>query len=357
MYAIIGATGHIGSRIADLLLEKGVKVRGISRDERHLASFVKRGGEPAVGDLRDGAFLAKTFRGAEAVFAMIPPNIKAADLRADQNEIGASIAGALREAGVKWVVNLSSQGADLPSGSGPILGLRDQEERLNRLEGVNVLHLRPSYFMENLLMNIPLINEQGIAGSAVRGDLPFAMIACSDIADRAAERLLGRDFSGKQVEDLLGERDLSLNEAISVLGRRIGKPDLRYVQFPSDEAEKGLVAMGVGEDAARLFIEMSQALNEGRFAVTKNPADKGAFKTPSLYNSGSLAFYMHDGAFSKLSQVVAHYNQGGNPKDPNQSKLIFPLKLSAKEQSDLVAFLDSLTDKRLDAIGKPADLP
>lgn len=97
--------------------------------------------------------------------------------------------------------------------------------------------------------------------------------------------------------------------------------------------------------------------DEGRFAVTKNPADKGAFKTPSLYNSGSLAFYMHDGAFSKLSQVVAHYSQGGNPKDPNQDKLIFPLNLSKKEQSDLVAFLDSLTDKRLDAISKPADLP
>ena len=99
------------------------------------------------------------------------------------------------------------------------------------------------------------------------------------------------------------------------------------------------------------------ATDEGRFAVTKNPADKGAFKTPSLYNSGSLAFLMHDGAFSNLSQVVAHYNQGGNPKDPNQSKLIFPLKLSKKEQSDLIAFLNSLTDKSLDAISKPADMP
>lgn len=99
------------------------------------------------------------------------------------------------------------------------------------------------------------------------------------------------------------------------------------------------------------------ATDEGRFAVTKNPADKGAFKTPSLYNSGSLAFLMHDGAFSNLSQVVAHYNQGGNPKDLNQSKLIFPLKLSKKEQSDLIAFLNSLTDKSLDAISKPADMP
>jgi cytochrome c peroxidase len=99
------------------------------------------------------------------------------------------------------------------------------------------------------------------------------------------------------------------------------------------------------------------AEDEGRAAVTKNAEDKGAFKTPSLYNSGSFAFYMHDGAFSKLSQVVAHYNQGGDPKNPNQDKLIFPLNLSDKEQADLVAFLNSLTDKRLDAISPPADLP
>mgnify|MGYP005812398673 CR=1 FL=1 len=95
----------------------------------------------------------------------------------------------------------------------------------------------------------------------------------------------------------------------------------------------------------------------GRFEVTKNAADKGAFKTPTLYNSASLAFSMHNGAFSNLKQVVAHYNKGGDPKNTNQDKLIFPLNLNAKEQSDLIKFLGSLTDKRLDAITAPADLP
>lgn len=99
------------------------------------------------------------------------------------------------------------------------------------------------------------------------------------------------------------------------------------------------------------------AEDNGRFDVTKNAADKGAFKTPSLYNSGAFAFYMHDGVFSKLSQVVEHYNKGGDPKNANQDRLIFPLNLSDKEQSDLVAFLNSLTDKRLDEITAPADLP
>jgi len=222
-----------------------------------------------VGDLKNTAFLTAAFAGVDALFAMIPPNYTAPDFRVYQNEIGASISDAITRAGVKYVVNLSSQGAELPVGTGPIVGLHDQEERLNGLLGVNVLHLRPTYFMENLLMNIPLINEKGIAGSAVRGDRKFAMIATKDIAATVAEHLVRRDFKGKVVQDLLGQRDLSLDEAIGVIGRRIGWPDLKYVQFPYDEAVRGMVAMGISPDTSRLFVEMSRALNEGLFAVNR----------------------------------------------------------------------------------------
>ncbi len=119
-------------------------------------------------------------------------------------------------------MNLSSQGADRSAGTGPILGLADQEKRLNLLLGVNIVHLRPTYFMENLLANIPLINRQGIAGSAIRGDVKFAMIATRDIAAHVATLLVNRGFRGSSTRDLLGERELSLNEAVSVIGREIG---------------------------------------------------------------------------------------------------------------------------------------
>jgi cytochrome c peroxidase len=92
----------------------------------------------------------------------------------------------------------------------------------------------------------------------------------------------------------------------------------------------------------------------GRFDVTKDPADKGKFKTPTLYNSASFAFFMHDGAFSTLKGVIDHYNKGGNPKNPNQDPLIFALNLSEKEQADLIAFLESLTDDNLNNIKRPA---
>lgn len=269
MYVITGATGNIGSKLSETLLAKGEKVRVIGRNADRLQWLVDKGAEAAVGNLKDSAFLTKAFTGATAVFAMIPPDFAATDFRAYQNEVGASIATAIKNSGARYVVNLSSQGAELPAGTGPILGLHDQEERLNGLAGANVVHLRCTYFMENLLMDIPLINEKGIAGSAVRGDQKFAMIATRDIAAWVAEHLVKRDFEGKSVQDLLGQRDLSLNEAFAAIGKEIGWPSLKYVQFSYEEAEKGLREMGISGDVSRCFAEMCKALNEGLFAVNR----------------------------------------------------------------------------------------
>lgn len=301
MLVITGATGKTGSKLAEILLEKGQKVRVIGRDAGKLKSFTVKGAEAAAGDMADTAFLTKAFRGADAVYALIPPNFSAADFWAYQKKIGESIVAAIKGSGVKYVVNLSSQGAHLPDRTGPIVGLHDQEERLNRLEGVNVLHLRPTYFMENLLMNIDLIRKMNIMGSAVRGDVKFAMIATKDIAAYAAERLVKRDFAGKSVADLLGERDLSMSEAAAIIGSNLGKPDIAYVAFPYEDAEKGMVAMGLTPDLSGLYIEMSRALNEGLFAVNL-PRTKGN-TTPTAFE-----------AFADLFAAAYHASGSGGRK-------------------------------------------
>jgi uncharacterized protein YbjT (DUF2867 family) len=267
MLVITGATGNVGSKLTDILLSQGQKVRVVGRGAEKLAAFATKGAEAAVGDMLDEAFLTKALTGADAVFAIIPPNLASEDYWSYQNRAGESVAAAIRKAGVKHVVNLSSQGAHLSEGTGPIRGLRAQEERLNRLNGVHVLHLRPTFFMENLLMQIDLIKKMGVMGSAVRGDVRFAMIATKDIAAYAADRLVKRDFTGKSVRDLLGQRDLSMYEAAEIIGKKIGKPDLKYIQFPYEEAEQGLVAAGLSRDMSRLYVEMSKALNEGLFSV------------------------------------------------------------------------------------------
>ena len=299
MYVITGATGNIGSQAADILLAKGEKVRVIGRSAAKLQGFVDKGAEAAVGDLKESAFVTRAFSDATAVFAMIPPDYASSDFRAYQNEIGENIAAGIKKSGVRYLVSLSSQGAELSAGTGPILGLHDQEERLNRLEGVNVLHLRPTYFMENLLMNIPLINHAGFAGSAVRGNLHFAMIATRDIAAHVAERLVKRDFEGKEVQDLLGQRDLSLNEATAVIGRKIGIPDLKYVQFSYEDAAKGLREMGISANVTELFIEMSKALNDALFAVNLQRTVKNTTPTSIEEFADTFAFLYKASALRK----------------------------------------------------------
>ena len=264
MYTIVGATGKIGSKVSMTLLRMGENVRMIGRGEERLKPFVSQGATPFVGDASDTEFLIRAFTGAEAVFVMIPPHYGASDFGAFQDTIGQSIVTALRQASVRYVVNLSSVGGELPEGTGPITGLHRQEERLNRVPGLNVLHIRAAYFMENLLMNIPLIRSSGIMGSAMRGDLRIPMIATTDIAEEVADRLLNRDFSGTSVQYLLGQRDVSLDEAAAIIGRSIGRPDLKYVQFPYAEAEGSMVKAGLSPDVARSYIEMSRAFNEGK---------------------------------------------------------------------------------------------
>lgn len=288
MYVITGATGNIGSKTADILLDRGEKVRVIGRNSDRLRRFVDRGAEAAVGNVKDTAFLTRAFDGADGVFAMIPPDLTTRDLRDYQGEIGASLATAIQKAGVGHVVSLSSQGADLPSGTGPIMGLRDQEERLNRLKGTHIVHLRPTYFMENLLMQIPLINRLGVAASAIRGDVAFAMVATRDIGACVAERLVKRDFTGTSTWDLLGQRDISLDEAFSIVGSAIARPGLKYVRLSYDEAATGMREMGVSTDVARLFVEMSRALNEGRFSVGRPRTPKNT--TPTSIEEFSTTF-------------------------------------------------------------------
>ncbi|OGW46519.1 MAG: hypothetical protein A2078_06400 [Nitrospirae bacterium GWC2_57_9] len=269
MITLLGATGNVGSRIAGILAGNGEKVRLVARDVGRLRRMVGRRAEAMAGDARDVEFLAKAFQGSDAVFTLIPPDSTAERFLDYADAIGGSIARALEIARVGHVVNLSSVGADLPDGTGPIVGLHRQEERLNRIDGLNVLHLRAAYFMENLLMNIGLIRTQGINGSAIRGDVRMPMVATLDIASYAAERLQKRDFAGASVRYLLGRHDITMLEATMTVGIKIGKPNLPYVVFPYADAEQAMVKAGLSPDMSRLYIEMSKAFNDGRVKVRR----------------------------------------------------------------------------------------
>jgi uncharacterized protein YbjT (DUF2867 family) len=263
MYTVLGATGNIGSVITKKLLEKGEKVRVVGRNAARLEQFVHKGAEAFVADIKDSEALTKALTGVRGAFLLLPPGMTSPDYRAEQELESNAISTAVKNGGLQYAVNLSSIGAQAPAGTGPILGLHDAERKLNAVERLNVLHLRPAYFMENHFSAIQMIQMMGIYGGALKPDLKIPMIATRDIGAYAAERLLKLDFSGKQTQELLGERDLSMTEVAAVISRGIGKPDLRYVQFSYEQVEQTLVQMGLSAKTAAYLIEMFQGFNNG----------------------------------------------------------------------------------------------
>jgi uncharacterized protein YbjT (DUF2867 family) len=258
-HVILGASGNTGSIIANSLLSKGKKVRVVGRDAGRLQCFVQKGAEAFTANLSDAAELTKAFSGARAAYLMLPP----AKSREDQERDSDGIAKAVKESGLRYVVHLSSYGAQVPEGTGPVAGLHSSEQKLNAISGLNVLHLRAAYFMENNLAAIGMIHGMGVFANALLPDLKLPMAATRDVGDYAAQRLLHLDFSGKQTRELLGECDLSMTEAAAVIARGIGKPDLRYEQFPYDQVQQALMQMGVPPKGAALYIEMYKAINAG----------------------------------------------------------------------------------------------
>ena len=261
IYAITGATGNTGSIVANHLLTRGEKVRAIGRDVNRLQPLVELGAEPFAADLTDAAGLTEAFSGSEAVYAMIPPALTSKDYRAYQDWVVEAIATAVETSGVKFVVSLSSIGADKPDNTGPVVGLHHLEQRLNRIPGINALHLRAGYFMENTLAQASIIPVAGMASGPLRADLKLPMIATRDIGAAAAEALSRLDFTGQQTRELLGQRDISMAEAATVIGKTIGRPALNYVQANDEQLRPALIQMGMSGNVADLILELSAALN------------------------------------------------------------------------------------------------
>jgi uncharacterized protein YbjT (DUF2867 family) len=283
MYVILGATGNTGSVAARRLLDKGKKVRVIGRDNKKLAPFVSRGADAFATDVLDAEALSRAFAGAEGVYALIPPAMTLPDFRAYQDQVTESIAKALEKAGVTHAVTLSSVGADKTDKTGPVVGLHNMEKRLAQIKGLNALHLRAGYFMENTLAQIGIIQSFGMMAGPVRADVLLSMIATRDIGVAAAEALLRLDFEGQKTQELLGSRDMTYAEAARIIGRAIGKPALAYIQLPDEQVIQAMTGMGISKNMAQLLCQMSAAINSGYMKPLEPRSEKNT--TPTSFET------------------------------------------------------------------------
>src|SRR5579864_4169492 len=267
MIAIIGATGHTGKIAAEELLASGEKIRVIGRTAEKLQPFVAKGAEPFVGNVIDAEAMTNALRGATAAYIMIPPDVKQKSLRAYDTVVIESLYTAINNSGLRHAVVLSSVGAQLAEGTGPVAGLHELEETFKRLRDVNLLFLRPAYFMENLLNSVAVYKNMGFFASLIKDNVKFPMIAARDIGQRAAAELRALNFKGHQVKELHGQRDLSMNECAAIFGAASGKPDLKYMQAPAMMAKPAMIQAGMSSDFVVQLIELSNAISHGKLTM------------------------------------------------------------------------------------------
>jgi uncharacterized protein YbjT (DUF2867 family) len=290
-YAITGATSRTSNIVALRLSELGKQLNVIGRNAKRLKPLTDGGAIAFEADPTDGEALVQAFRDAEAAWVMLQPNYipDSPNFRQFQGRIIDALVYAIARSNLKYVVSLSSWGADMDNGTGPVAGLRDMELALNAFADLNVLHLRAGYFMENTLAFIPSIISYGVVFGPIEPHLKLPFVAIEDVAAYAARQLAGLEFKGKQIQELHGQRDLSMAEAVQIIATAIQMPELRYEQVSNQDFVNNLLDSGVSEHVAGLMDEVVAGINTGhlKMAGTRNAAST----TPTSFETFVETFF------------------------------------------------------------------
>lgn len=259
---ILGSLGNIGKPLTTKLIASGHEVTVITSNTDRVEAIEALGAKAAVGSVSDVNFLKSAFTAADAVFAMTPPNLGGSNILANTTAAGQALATAISEAGVKRVVMLSSIGADLPAGTGPIAGLYNIEKIYEGLENVSLTFLRAGFFYTNLYNDVPMIKGAGIIGSNYGATTVIPFVHPVDIATAVAEELQ-KTPSGKNIRYIVSDVKTPINVA-KTLGLAIDKPELPWIEFTDEQALGGMKEAGLPIEMAELYAEMGSGLRNGK---------------------------------------------------------------------------------------------
>jgi uncharacterized protein YbjT (DUF2867 family) len=263
MYAILGASGNTGSIVAKELLAAGEKVRVVVRDASKVSALAAAGAEVVVGSVDDVATLTRAFTGAKGAYVLMPPDMKSTDLPAENRRRAQAIRDALVAAKVPHVVLLSSIGAHLPAGTGPIATLHVAEKLLGTIPGTKLTAIRAGYFYENTAGLLQPMKTDGVLPAfSTNLDVPIPMVATRDIGAVAA-RALREPPAASEAILLFGPRLESYGDVARAFGAALGR-HVKAVSAPFDAVEPTFMGHGASAHVARLYREMVEGFDAGR---------------------------------------------------------------------------------------------
>lgn len=292
-YIITGSIGNISKPVVKKLKKAGHEVVVITSNKDRVKQIEELGANAAVGSVEDAAFIFQTFSGADAVYLMIPPNwALTVEWLEYQKKVADNYIDAIKKCGLKNVVLLSSIGAHLRKGTGPIDGLGYLEEKLLQLKDVNVNMLRPSYFFYNLNSMIGMIKHMNIMGSNFGGsEEKLVMVHTDDIAEVVAHELLGLSFKGHTVRYIASD-ERHPKEIAEVLSKAVGKPGTPWIEFTDDQALQGMLQNKLPQTIANGYVELGASLRTGKMQEDywKNKPELGKIKLEDFVKEFVVAY-------------------------------------------------------------------
>jgi uncharacterized protein YbjT (DUF2867 family) len=258
MYAITGITGKVGGALARSLLAERLPVRAVLRDESKAAAWRSQGCDIALAELDDPASLTSAFKDAAGVFILPPSEFDPEPGFPEAKRVIAAVAAALAEARPGKVVCLSTIGADAPHEN--LLTQRTLIEQALEKIGLPVTFLRPGWFMENALWDIPSARDEGVLHSFLQpADKHFPMVATQDVG-RLAAALLQEDWIGTRVVELEGPARVSPNDLARAFATVLERP-VRVETVPRETWEHLFRSQGTQNPLPRM--RMLDGFNEG----------------------------------------------------------------------------------------------
>jgi uncharacterized protein YbjT (DUF2867 family) len=262
MIFITGATGRVGGAILKQLAIHGTPVRALLRDPEKAAAVADLGGEPVIADLAQARSLEVALDGVSAALLVSP-------LDPHQVELQNNFIDAAKRVGQVHVVKISGLGTALDS---PVRSGRwhAQTEKYLEDSGLPYTHLRPLFFMQNILRFAPTIRATGeFTGALSQGKV--AMVDVTDIAAIAAAVLTTPGHAGKAYT-LTGPEALSYEEVAERLSNWLGRRVI-YKDIPLKVMRQRLLASGMPEWHVDIQIEFSTALSSGQASTVSDTVE------------------------------------------------------------------------------------
>jgi uncharacterized protein YbjT (DUF2867 family) len=268
MILLTGATGTSGVEIVRALLGLGEATRVLARDPEKAARLVGDDVEITRGDFNDPASIDAALEGIDVALLLTPPT-------PDTVVVQQGFVDAAKRAGVERVVKFSAVGA-APGAAHRFGDWHGRVEKYIEGSGLAWTHLRPNFFMQNLLGMAGMIQGGTIYMPTSQGKAPFVDVR--DIAAVAAHVLAEGGHEGK-IYDITGPEALAYDDVAATFSRVLGRP-VNYVDVPAAAAKQGMMQAGMPDWLADAINELSEQMKLGNLATVTDAVERVGKKRP-----------------------------------------------------------------------------